>query len=71
MKSKGHDGGLYRAAQLLVQALLSGATSPLEKIRLSQSLQTLREAEIESLETLYQLEGPQDVEVVSDRNPIH
>ncbi len=61
--TKGYDGGLYRAAQLLVEALQSGANSPLEKIRLSQSLQSLKDAEIESLETLYQLEGPQDVEV--------
>lgn len=64
--SRNYDGGLYKAAQLLIQALQAGATSPLEKIRLYQALEALGQAEIESLEALYQLEGPPDVEV-SDR----
>ena len=59
--SKNHDGGLYEATKLLLQAILSGAVSRLEKRYLYQALEALGQAEIEALEALYQLEGPQDI----------
>lgn len=65
--SRNYDGGLYKAAQFLIQAIQAGAVSPLEKIRLYQALEALGQAEIESLEALYQLESPKESEI-GDRN---
>jgi hypothetical protein len=62
MMSRNYDGSLYKAAQLLLQAIQSGAASYLEKRYLYQALEALGQAEIEALEALYQLEGPQDIE---------
>lgn len=62
---QGYDGGLYRVATLLLEAIQAGAKAPVEKRCLYRALEALGQAEIESLESLYQLET---AEKMSDRN---